>query len=146
MCYQVKKQGKVYTYTHRIDVVSSMGTTYPMRWGIPSSSISKLIQHARIENLYTTWRILQNKRMFLEVDSLWEGRKEFTSKELLVNNPIRLGVIHNGSSFVILTQPSFGIIKKVHDRMPVIINDREDYFFNSRDLDPYVFVQRLKIA
>jgi putative SOS response-associated peptidase YedK len=144
MCYQFKRKNIIYTPKKEVELRTYHNNPTTLSWGMDFPK--GLVKHARFENLYTTWKFNSNNRLILEVDSFWEGGKEFYSKQNS-QSPIRLGTIYNNSGeFVILTTASYGIIKQYHDRMPIIVNNREDYFFRERVLDIKILNQYLRVA
>ena len=90
-------------------------------WGIPGHG--KLIHNARLESLEGYWRAIKDNRGILPVSSFIEPEGPVFG---LRDRPvIGLGVVYDvHNNFAIVTEDSYGPVKAVHHRMPIIVTDR----------------------
>jgi putative SOS response-associated peptidase YedK len=90
----------------------------------------KLTYNARSEGFNTTWAYLSNNRAIIEVESFMEGTALF---EDILGSKLKLACIYSPQNKVaILTMPSNDKVIAYHHRMPVIVNNNEDYYLTSK--------------
>ena len=92
-------------------------------WGI-NMGMHDLIFNARSENLHTSfWEpMTRDNRGILTVDSFFEKGYEFIKSD---HSPMLLPVVFSmRNSFAVVTMESVGEPKKVHHRMPAIVDEQ----------------------
>lgn len=137
MCGRVKHRGHDISPGSSLNIKDISGIRN-MIWGTPDG-----YYNARSERLYTTWKKLSNNKCILEVEGFKEGDGLFLPNYDL----LQIGCINNGKYFFILTTSSNDVVKPFHHRMPLIVNNYEDYFLNEKVLNFSLFNQyELKLA
>lgn len=88
------------------------------------------IYNARIETVEDkpAWReSVSQRRCIIPATSFYErGRGGYTLFGRTTRRPFAIAGIHRDSHVITLTQPSIGIFKDVHHRMPVILRDGQE--------------------
>lgn len=115
MCGRLNIRGRVYypgsTFDHQ-----SINGMIRGSWSIGQA------YNARIENIDKTWRWIQNNRGVIQVNGFYESGKYIH----MIN--MNLATLYNDDhNFVIITRPSQSSISNIHHRMPLIIENIDDW-------------------
>jgi putative SOS response-associated peptidase YedK len=93
-------------------------------WGIPD--YGKLVHNARLESLSRYWRRIRENRGILLVNSFIEPEGPIFG--LKTRSIISLGVVYDDhNNFAIVTEDSYGPVKLVHHRMPIVVTNRDEW-------------------
>jgi putative SOS response-associated peptidase YedK len=106
------------------------------KWGFEFKS---LIINARAETIYEKKSFIgpiSNGRCLIPATGFyeWDKNKNKYHYTLEGNTPLYMAGIYRSGNFVIITTKANKSLEKVHDRMPVIINDKykEDWLYDER--------------
>lgn len=135
----VYKQGEIFPTDNVLCIIPSESKIdlSVMKWGIESKS---LLINARVETIEDrpTYNAIKNNRCAIICDGFYEWDKQknkyFISFE---QEYMYLACIFNETNeLVILTQASSGEFRKIHDRVPIIMNQEEmiNYIHNKKDI------------
>jgi putative SOS response-associated peptidase YedK len=87
----------------------------PLIWGTEEG-----YYNARIENWHTVWEPKNWKLCKVPIEGFYEGHGE---KNTLFSGNIQVRGLYKGNRVVIMTKDSNDLIKSVHHRMPVILEN-----------------------
>lgn len=107
-----------------------------MRWGMPMADRSRLVINARSEKVEQTGMfagLLENNRCLLPANLYYEWTRDAAhtrmkitgGSEMYMAGLFRACADEARWEFVVLTKQAVGDVARVHDRMPLLLPDRE---------------------
>lgn len=109
-------------------------------WGIDTYYGKKII-NARSESYHHKATFVGMKPCVIICNGFYEWHKfehEHTRYYIHTDKPIYLAGIHNSEELVILTGASKGEMKKIHERMPLIISEQDVRDYLDGEYEPQV--------
>lgn len=98
-----------------------------LKWGFQTKF--NMIINARIEEMHekhTFKPMLENKRCVVIADGYYEWNPKKEPFKFSTNKPIYMAAMFtNDDEVFVLTKNAFGEFEKVHDRMPVLLEEDE---------------------
>lgn len=119
----------------KLNVITSQGNK-DLIWGFQDGQI----YNSRFEKVDSIWKDYNHG--ILETDCFWENGK----KIYLINNlKMKLGILHDNNCFSIVTINPIGLVKDLHNRMPLILSDLSINNWISKDNDHLLLVNEKKL-
>lgn len=140
MCSRIRMGPNILSQGAILSIIMAGQKTATMQWGL-KYGLDGLV-NLRSEKLHTTWNYISQNRCVLPVTGFIEKGKEFS----IPGQPLLLGGLFSTdrTTFGLLTKEAEGVIKEVHHREPVIVNDFIDYFLTEYNPDFTKFVYPLR--
>jgi len=126
-----------------------------MKWGIKALN-NKLVINAKVETIQEKpmFKYIEKNRCIILATGFYEWSKDESHTQYYFQNktefkPIYIGAIYDNNqipNFVIITKEPTEDIKDIHDRMPLIIDERDvNNFLNDTTYKTYLLMNKVSL-